>query len=215
MFSLLYKIIKFVLLAILPFILLIRVAVYGHVTYQLDPWVAIGAGVAATALALFVYFSVIYGKLSGKLGSARQFKRRAFIALILVGVYCVHGLFYFSSSNLKNQALQTELNKVHPILRLSVSTIAHLDKDLIVTDANRTPEDYKKMGLKVKKHSLHYQQEDGYAHALDLRTNQRSELRNQLLEKYFRWMGFNTLRHTGTGDHLHISLKSHERPNAI
>ena len=84
-----------------------------------------------------------------------------------------------------------------------------------MTDANRQPEDYRKMGLKSKKNSLHYQQSNGFVHAFDVRTKNRSWLRNGLLQLYFKAMGFNTLRHGGTGDHLHISLKSRDRPCAI
>ncbi|MEL6925882.1 MAG: hypothetical protein AAFO94_17705, partial [Bacteroidota bacterium] len=76
-------------------------------------------------------------------------------------------------------------------------------------------EDYKRMGLKTKRHSLHYQQPSGFVHAVDLRTNNRSWLRNFLLRSYFQLMGFNTLRHGGTGDHLHVSILSHARPGAI
>ena len=99
--------------------------------------------------------------------------------------------------------------------RLGVSTVIFLDRDLVVTDADRQPEDYKRMGLKANKRSLHYKQSNGYSHALDIRTNGRGELRNTLLRGYFTLMGFNTLRHGGTGDHLHISLHSHDSPGAV
>lgn len=85
----------------------------------------------------------------------------------------------------------------------------------MVTDADRQPEDYGKMGLPTKSHSLHYRQSSGYAHAVDLRTLRRGALRNALVAAYFRLMGFNTLRHMGSADHLHVSLKSHERPGGI
>ena len=84
-----------------------------------------------------------------------------------------------------------------------------------MTDANRVPEDYRKMGLKSKKRSLHYKQKNGFVHAMDIRTNGRGEVRNFLLKTYFQLMGFNVLRHGGTGDHLHVSLHSHDNPGAI
>jgi hypothetical protein len=43
-------------------------------------------------------------------------------------------------------------------------------------------------------------------HAVDLRTIGRAEWKNVLLNWYFRSMGFRTLRHVGTADHLHVSL---------
>jgi len=129
----------------------------------------------------------------------------------------LHGIFYFSGNNLTNKQLKSEILDVHPIVRLSVSTLIHIDKELIITDADRRPEDYRRMGLKTKAHSLHYQQSNGYSHALDIRTRNRNEVHNFLVKNYFRVMGFRTLRHSGsgtTGDHLHISLMSHDRPYA-
>jgi hypothetical protein len=62
------------------------------------------------------------------------------------------------------------------------------------------------MGLPVNDGTLHYRQRDGWAHAVDLRTNGRGEVVNRLVELYFRVMGFRTLRHVGTADHLHVEL---------
>jgi hypothetical protein len=62
------------------------------------------------------------------------------------------------------------------------------------------------MGLPPYERSLHLRQDDGYAHAVDLRTAGRSEWRNFLMRSYYRLMGFRTLRHVGTADHLHVSL---------
>jgi len=171
-------------------------------------------GVLSAALLLFLYFSVFYGHFTGKLGNAQSIKRRAFWAIFITSLFAVHGIFYMSGNNMKNREIKNEINKVNPILRLSVSTLVYIDKDLIITDAKRLPEDYKEMGLREKSHSLHYKQNNGYAHALDLRTNNRSKIRNFLIRSYFRLMGFTTLRHEGTSDHLHISLMSHDRPYA-
>ncbi len=208
-------ILKIILILILPFILLIRGSVYFHDSYNLIPWVSILLGTGLTVVVIIIYFTVFYGKLTGRIGGFEALVRRMWLAMILVIFYVAHGIFYFSSANLKNKSLQEEIRQVHPILRLSVSTIIHLDKSLVITDANRVPEDYRKMGLRAKNHSLHYKQSDGYTHALDLRTNKRSMLRNFLLQNYFRLMGFNTLRHVGTDDHLHISIKSFDHPQSI
>ena len=172
-------------------------------------------GVGFSAVLLFIYFTFFYGKLTGGIGGFDALRRRMTIAILLMVLYSLQGILFLSSNNLKTSALKKEIREVHPILRLSVSTLAFLDNDLIITDAQRVPEDYRKMGLKQKSHSLHYKQEDGYAYALDLRTNNRSEIRNVLMKGYFKMMGMNTLRHTGTADHLHISLQSHGRPAAI
>lgn len=203
------------MLLVLPFIALIRGAVYLHAEHSFHPQLAIIGGGAITLILLIIYFSWFYGKLTGKLGSKESFKFRAFLAAALVIGYCAHGLFFLGGKNAKSKAVASEYTSLHPILRLSISTILFIDKDLLMTDASRLPEDYRKMGLRKKAHSLHYKQNNGYAHAFDLRTKGHSELRNSLLKLYFELMGLNTLRHGGTGDHLHVSLLSHDRPGAI
>ncbi len=75
-----------------------------------------------------------------------------------------------------------------------------------MTDLGRTPADYVAMGLPVLEQSFHYRQVDGYVHAMDLRTADRGAARNWLTQAYFRLLGFRTLRHVGTADHLHVSL---------
>jgi len=172
-------------------------------------------GVAFSAVLLFIYFSFFYGRLTGSLGGFDAMKRRFIIAVLLMILFSLQGILFFSSDNMKTSSIKSEISEVHPILRLSVSTLIYLDKSLLITDAQRQPEDYRKMGLKQKSHSLHYEQEDGYSHALDLRTKNRSAIRNTLTQWYFKMMGINTLRHVGTADHLHISLLSHDRPAAI
>lgn len=207
---------KIFILLTLPFILLIRGAVYLHEVYQYHAWLALGGGMIAMTVVLFIYLTFLKGRLSGKWeGALSGLRRRGVTLLILVLGYCAYGLFYFSNKNAKVPEVQKEYTSLHPILRVSVSTILFIDKDLMMTDSRRQPEDYKKMGLPSKKKSLHYPQSNGYVHAFDIRTNGRAEWRNKALQIYFSLMGFNTLRHGGTGDHLHVSLKSFDSPGSI
>ena len=186
-----------------------------HENYTSNPQVAIISGALATMLVLLVYFIYIFFRTTGKLGNSNSIKLKMLFAGILVFVYCFNGLFFLNGGHAKTEAVQKEFTNLHPILRLSISTILFVDRDLIMTDASRIPEDYKSMGLPAKTHSLHYKQKNGYAHAFDVRTKNHSEFRNKVLQWYFEMMGFNTLRHYGTEDHLHVSLKSHDRPRAI
>lgn len=59
----------------------------------------------------------------------------------------------------------------------------------------------------MKEASLHFPQDDGWVHAVDLRTTGRPEWRNRALEMAFWVFGFHSLRHVGTADHLHVSLR--------
>src|SRR5207237_9745321 len=95
---------------------------------------------------------------------------------------------------------------VHPILRVALSTVILFDPDLVITDTRRTAADYPRMGLPVNDRTYHYQQADGWVHAVDLRTHGRGAIKNRLVQLYFWSMGFSTLRHVGTADHLHVQL---------
>lgn len=210
--TLLYYIFKIILLLSLPFISLVRGAVYLYEHQNYGSWNSIFGAAIVTTFLLIIYMLFFYGRITGKVGSL---KRKLWLAMILVIGYGVHALYFFSDQNAKHASVQKEFTSLHPILRLSISTIIHLDEGLIMTDANRQPEDYRKMGLKSKRNSLHYKQKNGYVHAFDIRVKNRSWIRNGLLQLYFKAMGFNTLRHGGTGDHLHVSLTSRDRPWAI
>lgn len=213
-FSLIYNLVKVILIIAMPFFILIRTAVYLHFQQGVNTKVAILASAISTTVLLMIYFSVIYGKFTKKKTKIKYLRRRFAITFFLVGVFVLHGIMFVSPDNTKSTAVGKEFNSLQPILRLGCSTLFLLDRDAIITDASRTPEDYRKMGLKTLKNSLHYKQEDGYAYAIDLRVKNRMELRNKALKAYFYLLGFKTLRHGGTGDHLHVSMPCRYRPAA-
>ena len=209
-------ILKLTALIVLPFIVLIRGSVFFHEHYQFSPYFSLALGALVTFVILFIYFTLLYGKLFGLAKvTKKSLKNKALFATLIMVAYLGYSLFYLSNSNAKTDEVHKEFTTLHPIVRLSVGTILMVDQDMLITDMSRGKEDYKKMGLKTLNNSLHYPQKDGYVHAMDLRTNGRSEFRNTLLKTYFDLMGFHTLRHVGTGDHLHISLSIHENPKAI
>lgn len=212
---LLFFLLRLIFFVVLPFFLLIRVSVYLHWEYELYPWLAVAGGIISSALVLLFYALYHMYQFTGRLGSLSRIKWTYWIITALVLVYCAPGLLYLSASNAKSEEVRKEFRTLHPVLRMGVSTLTLLDKKLILTDANRYPEDYGKMGLPTKKHSLHYKQSSGFVHAVDLRTRGKSEWRNFLVSWYFRLLGFNTLRHVGTADHLHVSISSHDRPRGI
>lgn len=199
------RIIQLLGFALLLFVVLVRSSVWTHYSYQLAPWICVGVGVGISTLSLVLMMTIVYKWISGNLGSIRALKWRAYMAVALISGFCVYGLIFFSENNAKGEAFN-EFQSLHPILRVGVSTTILFDRDLLVTDASRSPEDYDKMGLTRLVNSQHYVQSDGFVHAFDIRTNDRSEFRNKLLEYSFQLMGFRTLRHVGTADHLHVGL---------
>ena len=134
---------------------LIRGAVFLHEQYALFSWFSLLGGIIASAFLILIYTIYIQGAVTGELGSFRSMKRQYWVALVIILVYCLPGLLFLSATNAKHPEVQKEFRNLHPVLRLSVSTLIWLDNDLVITDGTRNPEDYGKMGLSTKKHSLH------------------------------------------------------------
>jgi hypothetical protein len=201
---------------VLPFFLLLRGAVTLYELTEWNPYLCMGIAAVGSMVALYFYLTWIVGHVVQKKKSVEKAKRiNLRLVLVAVAGFCLYAVLYLAAGNAKTQNVQEEYMTTHPLLRLGVSSFILFDRNLIVTDMARTHLDYKEMGLAMKNKSLHYPQSDGYVHALDLRTNDRAEWRNKLLEGYFWLMGYRTLRHVGTGDHLHISLMIHDNPHAL
>lgn len=187
----------------LPVLALLRgsTALYSHAGWP--AWAAL-AGAATVAVALVAaYAALLSRKLTGR---ARLRFVATWIAAPLVLAYCIHGLLFLARVNAKSEDVRAYYRALHPALRLAVSTFVIVDDGLVVTDIHRTAADYDRMGLPVNESSLHFRQTDGWVHAMDLRTAARSGVRNWATAAYFRLLGFRTLHHVGTADHLHVSL---------
>ena len=78
-----------------------------------------------SAALLFFYISYLQGCLAGRASNVR---RTYGLAFALVAVYCLRGLFYLSAPNAKHEPVRMEFTRLHPVLRLGVSTLAFLDK---------------------------------------------------------------------------------------
>ena len=191
-------------IAMLPLVLLVRGGVVAYRAWGLGTWpsLALAAVASATLLGLYAWWA------STRLGAGPD--RRRLVARSAFGVglaYILYTLVFIASANVKSDDVRTEYRSMHPLLRIASSALILVDPAAVVTDAGRTPQDYRGMGLSPLEASLHFVQEDGYVHALDLRTNGRSELRNRMIQLTFWMLGFQTLRHVGTDDHLHVSLR--------
>lgn len=189
--------------ALLPFVVFVKGAVflYGHEHYPTA--LALAGGAACTLVVVAVYAAWLWRRVTGRVPVVPVVRR---VALPLVVAYAAYALLYLSSAHAKSAAVRSYYASLHPVLRLALSTAVLADRDLVITDLARRPEDYAAMRLAANDGSLHYVQRDGWAHAADLRTAGRSELVSRLLQLYFWSMGFATLRHVGTADHLHVEL---------
>ena len=194
-------------LAVAPFALLIRGGVFAYQVWGLGTWTSLFLSAAASAALLGLYAWVVSVRLGTKKSTRKVFTRAA----TAVGIaYVCYALVFVASENVKSEEVASEYSSVHPLLRVAASALTLVDRQAVITDAGRTTEDYWLMGLPPNEASLHFEQSSGYVHALDLRTNGRPEWRNRAVEMTFWALGFHSLRHVGTADHLHISLRMPE-----
>lgn len=195
------------LLVCLPFWLLVRGGLWLDVGVGWPPWLAfLGAACLTTAL-LTAYGSFIGLRIADWLGARRRVWRAAAVgAVTSVILFSGHSLIVLPELHAKSPEEQGEYRRLHPALRLAMGSYRLVDDGVLVTDVARDPAEYRSLGVRAPSRSRHAQQEDGFVHAIDLRTIGRSEIRNALLRIYFASMGFDTLRHVGTADHLHVSL---------
>ena len=201
--ALLQGLLRLVAIVALPFVVLVRGAVFFYEYGNAPSWIALLVAALLTIGLVTLYARWLLRKFKGRPPVILLAK---WVALPLVVCYCGFSLLYLSRVNAKAE-VRDYYTTVHPLLRLALSTWILVDDKLVVTDMRRAREDYAKMRLPVNETSLHYRQADGWVHAVDLRTANRGWFRNRLTQFYFWAMGFNTLRHVGTADHLHVDLR--------
>jgi hypothetical protein len=198
-------------LAALPFYLLVRGALLASAGFGWPAWLAVGFGVALAALAASGACFWALRRLDLELSFAVLATRAV---LPLVVVFCAFSLFHLSGSNAKSPEVCEAYPSLHPVLRLAVGMLRVVDGRIVLTEIERGPKSYAAMRLARPKGSSHYRQADGTVHAIDLRTAGRGMLRNGLVQLYFDVLGFETLRHVGTADHLHVRLPEPARLRA-
>lgn len=196
------------LILFFPFFVLLRSSIYFYQTHHWNHWLALIVSIGLTALVLVGYtFFISIKVLKKNISNGKQLKIVMITIFAILLVYTGYCTFYISAKNTKGQGARGQFYQLHPLLRLALGTIIFFDNKTIATDFVREGDDYDKMGLKKNSHSLHYVQHDGYVHAVDIRTNNRSALRNFLIKVYFKIIGLHPIRHVGAGDHLHVQLE--------
>ena len=200
---------KIALIIALPFAVLVRGSVFIYEHGETPVWLAVLTaafltGGVVTAYAVWIALKIT--RRGGRGGRALIVPLAKWVALPLVVFYCGYSLLYLSRVNAKSPPVRAYYRAVHPLLRLALSTLILVDRDMLITDTGRQPEDYGRMGLPTNSRTRHYKQADGWIHAVDLRTAGRGAIKNRGVHFYFWLMGFDTRRHVGTADHLHVEL---------
>ncbi|KXX71390.1 hypothetical protein [Flammeovirga sp. SJP92] len=212
LFKFLFLTTFFLFLCVLPFTMMIRSGIYMYHEYAMSVWFGLSAGVVVMTMILLFYLLVGYLLFFRKYKvSFTGIKRIVLTIFLFVITYTIFALFSFTGKNAKTDQIKQEYTQLHPFLKISLRTLLLFDKDVLITSLSREPEDYQKMGLASKSQSLHFVQNTGYVHAMDLRTNGRPIWMIWFSQIYFNTLGFNIVRHNGTGDHLHVSLSTYER----
>ena len=191
-------------MATLPFFLMVRLGVFAYREWSLGTWLSLSMAVVATAVLLAGYAWFVGRRVGAGRGMRRVMTRGA---AGMAAAYVAYALVYVAGANVKSDDVRAEYRGLHPLLRVAAAAVFVVDSETVMTDAGRVPEDYWLMGLPLNEASLHFEQDDGFVHALDIRTRGRREWRNRGLEMAFWAMGFHALRHVGTADHLHVSLR--------
>jgi hypothetical protein len=187
----------------LSFLVLVRGSMFAYQSMGWGTWSSIGLGVFGTIFIFSAYLAWLWTRITGE-DRVRQFLLRGLIAV--VAGYSMYGLLYLSAGNSRDPELRDHYTSLHPLMRLGASTYVLFDRNGVVTDPERTAEDYLGMGLPTNEMSLHFKLGDRYIRAMDLRTTGRSTMKNRLTVTYFRSMGFRSLHHVSAADHLHVSL---------
>lgn len=200
---------KIALIIALPFAVLVRGSVFIYEHGETSVWLALltaGFLTGGVVTAYAVWVARKFTSHGGRGGRGLVVPLAKWVALPLVVFYCGYSLVYLASVNAKSPPVRAYYRSVHPLLRLAFSTLILVDRDMIITDTGRLPEDYGRMRLPANSRTRHYKQADGWIHAVDLRTTGRGAIKNRGVQFYFWLMGFDTRRHVGTADHLHVEL---------
>ena len=187
----------------LSFLVLVRGAMFAYQSLGWGTWSSIGLGMFGTIFVFSAYLAWLWTRITGE-DRVRQFLPRALIAV--VAGYSMYGLLYLSAGSSRDPELSDYYTSLHPLMKLGAGTYLLFDRNGVVTDLERTAEDYLAMGLPMNETSLHFKLGDRYIHAMDVRTRGRSAMRNRLTATYFRLMGLRSLHHVSAADHLHVSL---------
>src|SRR5256712_1072227 len=111
---------KITLVALLPFLALVKVAVF---LYQREGWptaLALAGGTVCTAAVVTAYGAWVWHRFTGRVRLALVARR---FALPLVLAYSAYALVYLSSANAKSDRVRAYYASLHPLLRVRLSTL--------------------------------------------------------------------------------------------
>jgi len=109
-----------VVLAVLPFAVLIRGGVFAYREWALGTWPALALAVTVTTLLLAGYAWAFSRKVGAGKGM-RWVLTRGAIAIAVA--YSGYALVYVASANVKSEDIQAQYTAIHPLLRVAASSL--------------------------------------------------------------------------------------------
>ena len=135
---------------------------YAYQSMGWGTWSSIGLGMFGTVVIFSTYATWLWCRVTGEDRLTRIVQQ---MLIAVAAGYSIYGLLYLSSGNAKYPELSDSYASLHPLMRLGASTYFLFDREAVVTDLGRTPEDYLRMGLPIIEASPHFKLEDRYVHA--------------------------------------------------
>jgi hypothetical protein len=121
-----WRLIRWTALAIvallLPFWVLILGSTIAAETLDIGPWMSLLVAAVATSSLIAIYFWVATRRLGQRPG---RWIPRLSVAVVLA--YCVYGLVFISPKHLKDPEIAETYTSLHPVIRLSLSTLVLVD----------------------------------------------------------------------------------------
>src|SRR5439155_353452 len=102
------------LVTLLPFLVLVKVAVFLYTREGCATMLALAGGTACTAAVVTAYAALVWHRVTGRVRLALVARR---FALPLVVAYCGYAVIYLSSANAKSERVRAYYASLHPLLR--------------------------------------------------------------------------------------------------
>src|SRR6266567_1182326 len=131
--ELLQGLLRLVAVVVLPFVVLVRGAVFFYEHGNVPSWLALSVSALLTIGLVTLYAASLLRRFTGRPPVLLLAK---WVALPLVVSYCGFSLLYLSRVNAKPE-VRDYYGSVHPLLRLALSTWILVDDKLVVTDMCR------------------------------------------------------------------------------
>ena len=145
--------VKWIAALSLPFFVLVRGSMYAYQSLGWGIGSSIGLGVFSTVVIFSAYATWLWRSVTGEERLTRIVRP---VLIAVVAGYSIYGLLYLSAGSARNPDVRDDYASLHPLMRLGACTYFLFDRNAVVTNRERTAEDYLQMGLPISEAALHF-----------------------------------------------------------